>query len=102
MNTLVLTFWPPSALIFPAFLGVDVVSMQVLDVPHPCEHLELSVFLIFTVSVDTVFNYGFNLHFPNESNIFSFAYWLFSIFFFVKYLSKSLSFFYGTPFPKAS
>lgn len=99
MNTLVLTFWPPSALIFPAFLGVDMVSMQVLDVPHPCEHLELSVFLIFTVSVDTVFNYGFNLHFPNESNIFSFAYWLFSIFFFCKVPFKEFIHFLWNTFP---
>lgn len=81
MNTLVLTFRPTSALIFPALLGVDVVSMQALAVPHPCEHLELSVFLIFTVSVDILFHYGFNLHFPNKSSNFSFAYWLFSIFF---------------------
>lgn len=101
MNTLVLSFWPTSALIFPALLGVDMVSMQVLAVPQPREHLELSVFLIFTVSVDILFHYGFNLHFPNALSTFSFVYWLFSIFF-CKIPFKGFIHFYGTPFPKGS
>lgn len=59
---------------------------------HPCEHLKMSIFLIFAIPVGVLFHYGFTYHFPNELSYRLSGYLVSSL---IKYLLKCFAYFRG-------